>query len=67
MPYFKIYAGIDNAFGKADYHGTYNYKNKEEALRDACRIAKEECYPQTKDKIIYYVKSAFGPEDTDFS
>lgn len=42
MAWFKIYAGMGGSFGGANYQGTYEYDNEEEALDDAYRIAEEE-------------------------
>ena len=42
MAWFKIYAGLDGGFGGANYVGTYEYENIDEALNDAYNIAVEE-------------------------
>lgn len=42
MPWFKIYAGMGGSFGGAQYHGTYEYNDIDEAYRDAYRMAEEE-------------------------
>lgn len=42
MPWFKIYAGLGGGFGGANYMGTYEYDNEEEAYEDAYRLAEEE-------------------------
>lgn len=42
MPWFKIYAGLGGSFGGANYHGTYEYENIDEALNDAYNLAFEE-------------------------
>lgn len=42
MPWFKIYAGMGGSFGGAQYHGTYEYDNIDEATNDAYSIAEEE-------------------------
>lgn len=42
MSWFKIYAGLGGGFGGANYHGTYEYENIDEALNDAYNLAFEE-------------------------
>lgn len=42
MPWFKIYAGMGGSFGGAQYQGTYEYDDIDEACRDAYRMAEEE-------------------------
>lgn len=42
MPWFKIYAGLGGGFGGANYHGTYEYNDEDEAAEDAYHIAEEE-------------------------
>ena len=42
MAWYKIYAGLGGGFGGPTYHGTYEYKSAEEALKDAYRLAEEE-------------------------
>lgn len=42
MALFKIYAGLSGGFGGAQYHGTYEYADKQEAERDAYNLAWEE-------------------------
>lgn len=42
MPWFKIYAGMSGSFGGAQYQGTYEYADIDEACRDAYRMAEEE-------------------------
>ena len=42
MSWFKIFAGMGGSFGGAQYHGTYEYANIEEATQDAYLKAEEE-------------------------
>ena len=42
MAWFKIFAGMGGSFGGAQYHGTYEYANIEEATQDAYLKAEEE-------------------------
>ena len=42
MAWFKIYCGMGGSFGGAQYHGTYEYANIEEATQDAYLKAEEE-------------------------
>lgn len=42
MAWFKVYAGMGGSFGGAQYHGTYEYENEDEALNDAYMLAEEE-------------------------
>lgn len=42
MAWFKIYAGMGGSFGGAQYQGTYEYADIDEATADAYRIAEEE-------------------------
>lgn len=35
MPKFKIFAGLSGGFGGPEYHGTYEYPNRDEAMKDA--------------------------------
>lgn len=42
MSWFKIYAGLGGGFGGANYHGTYEYSNIDEALNYAYNLALEE-------------------------
>ena len=42
MAWFKIYAGMSGSMGGAQYHGTYEYDDIDEATKDAYRIAEEE-------------------------
>ena len=42
MPKFKIFAGLGGGFGGPNYHGTYEYPNRDEAMRDAYDLAVEE-------------------------
>lgn len=42
MAWFKIYAGMSGSFGGAQYQGTYEYDDIDEATRDAYRMAEEE-------------------------
>lgn len=42
MPWFKIYAGMGGSFGGAQYHGTYEYDDVNEAADDAYHMAEEE-------------------------
>ena len=42
MAWFKIFAGMGDSFGGAQYHGTYEYEGEQEAYDDAYRIAEEE-------------------------
>lgn len=42
MALFKIYAGLGGGFGGAQYHGTYEYSDKQEAEHDAYNLAWEE-------------------------
>lgn len=68
MPWFKIYAGMGGSFGGAQYHGTYEYADIDDALDDAYRIAEEEyqsyegyhgimswqdCYEDLRDSFDY--------------
>ena len=42
MPKFKIFAGMGGGFGGPEYHGTYEYPNRDEAMKDAYDLAVEE-------------------------
>lgn len=42
MAWFKIFAGMGGGFGGAQYHGTYEFADIEEAIKDACLKAEEE-------------------------
>lgn len=42
MPKFKIFAGLSGGFGGPNYHGTYEYPNRDEAMKDAYDLAFEE-------------------------
>lgn len=42
MPKFKIYAGLSGGFGRAQYHGTYEFTDPQEADRYAYELALEE-------------------------
>ena len=42
MPKFKIFAGLSGGFGGPEYHGTYEYPNRDEAMKDAYDLAFEE-------------------------
>ena len=42
MAWFKIYAGMSGSFGGAQYQGTYEYTDIDEATADAYRMAEEE-------------------------
>ena len=42
MAWFKIYAGMGGSFGGAQYQGTYEYADIDEATADAYRMAEEE-------------------------
>lgn len=42
MPWFKIYAGMGGSFGGAQYQGTYEYGDIDEAYQDAYRMAEAE-------------------------
>lgn len=42
MPKFKIYAGLSGGFGGAQYHGTYEFTDAQEADRYAYKLALEE-------------------------
>ena len=42
MPKFKIYAGLSGGFGGAQYHGTYEFTDAQEADRYAYELALEE-------------------------
>ena len=42
MPWFKIYAGMGGSFGGAQYHGTYEYADIDEALDEAYHVAEAE-------------------------
>lgn len=42
MPWFKIYAGLGGSFGGANYQGTYEYADIDEALLAAYQMAEEE-------------------------
>ena len=42
MPKFKIFAGLSGGFGGPNYHGTYEYPNRNEAMKDAYDLAFEE-------------------------
>ena len=35
MAWFKIFAGMGGSFGGAQYHGTYEYEDEQEAYDDA--------------------------------
>jgi len=39
---YKIYAGLGGSFGGAEYQGTYDFRDREEALSYAYEIAMEE-------------------------
>ena len=40
--WFKIYSGMGGSFGGANYQGTYEYNNREDAEEDARLMAEEE-------------------------
>ncbi|MBO7210999.1 MAG: hypothetical protein J6V44_08305 [Methanobrevibacter sp.] len=42
MAWFKIFAGMSGSFGGAQYHGTYEYIDEDEAMADAYLKAEEE-------------------------
>ena len=42
MAWFKIYAGLGGGFGGANYHGTFEFENMDEAHQEAYRLAEEE-------------------------
>lgn len=42
MALFKIYAGLGGGFGGPQYHGTYEYADKQEANQDAYNLTWEE-------------------------
>ena len=42
MPKFKLFAGMSGGFGGPNYHGTYEYPNRDEAMKDAYDLAVEE-------------------------
>ena len=42
MPWFKIYCGMGGSMGGAQYNGTYEYADIDEATADAYRMAEEE-------------------------
>lgn len=42
MAWFKIFAGMGGSLGGAQYHGTYEYADIEEATQDAYLKAEEE-------------------------
>ena len=42
MAWFKIFAGMGGSFGGPQYHGTYEYADIEEAIKDAYLKAEEE-------------------------
>ena len=42
MAWFKIFAGMGGSFGGAQYHGTYEYENIDDALKEAYLLAEEE-------------------------
>lgn len=42
MPKFKLYAGLSGGFGGANYQGTYEYDDEEEATLAAYDMAWEE-------------------------
>ena len=42
MPWFKIFAGMGGSFGGAQYHGTFEFENMDEAHQEAYRLAEEE-------------------------
>ena len=42
MAWFKIFAGMGGSFGGAQYHGTFEFENMDEAHQEAYRLAEEE-------------------------
>ena len=42
MAWYKIYAGLGGGFGGPNYQGTFEYDSYDEAMEDACRMAREE-------------------------
>lgn len=42
MPFFKIYHGMGGGFGGAQYDYTGEFKDRIEAMEEACRLARED-------------------------
>lgn len=42
MPFFKIYHGMGGGFGGDQYDYTGEFKDREEAQEEACRLARED-------------------------
>lgn len=42
MAYFELWTGLNGGFGGAEYNGTYEFKNEEEALEAAYRECVDE-------------------------